>query len=54
MCGDRIQGMDCGNEVAFWLSEVLEIPGLRLLKQFSNNQHGISRTSRNGNEIEVI
>ncbi|KAK5644280.1 hypothetical protein RI129_008125 [Pyrocoelia pectoralis] len=33
VCGDRILGWDCGDEVGNWLSEVLGYPGLRLLKQ---------------------
>ena len=32
VCGDRIQGFDCGDEVARWLSDVLNIDGLRLIK----------------------
>jgi molybdenum cofactor sulfurtransferase len=37
VCGDRIQGRDCGNEVAKWLSEVLEIDDLRLIRQSEEN-----------------
>ncbi|CRK87434.1 CLUMA_CG001235, isoform A [Clunio marinus] len=33
VCGDRIQGYDCGDEVANWLSSVLSIDNLRLVKQ---------------------
>ncbi|XP_018567860.1 molybdenum cofactor sulfurase 3 isoform X2 [Anoplophora glabripennis] len=33
VCGDRIQGWDCGDEVSDWLSETLRTPGLRLLHQ---------------------
>ncbi|XP_066247103.1 molybdenum cofactor sulfurase 2 isoform X1 [Euwallacea similis] len=33
VCGDKVQGFDCGNKVAEWLSDNLEHPGLRLLRQ---------------------
>lgn len=33
VCNDNIQGDDCGDEVAKWLSIVLNIPGLRLIRQ---------------------
>lgn len=33
VCGDRIQGIDCGNEIAQWLSDALCIDDLRLIKQ---------------------
>jgi molybdenum cofactor sulfurtransferase len=37
ICGERINGYDCGDEIANWLSNVLMIDGLRLLRQ--NDQH---------------
>ncbi|KAI4457568.1 molybdopterin cofactor sulfurase mosc [Holotrichia oblita] len=36
VCGDPIIGWDCGQEVADWLSTVLNETGLRLLKQSSS------------------
>lgn len=33
VCGDRIEGYDCGDEVAAWLSDALNIAGLRLIRQ---------------------
>lgn len=33
VCGDRVQGNDCGDEVAEWLDRVLGWEGLRLLRQ---------------------
>lgn len=33
ICGDRIRGYDYGNSVANWLSDALQIDGLRLLRQ---------------------
>ncbi|XP_024084503.1 molybdenum cofactor sulfurase isoform X2 [Cimex lectularius] len=33
VCQDRVQGVDCGDEVANWLSKVLGKQGLRLIRQ---------------------
>lgn len=33
VCGDRIEGIDCGDEVANWLSDALCTNGLRLIRQ---------------------
>lgn len=35
VCGDRIQGIDCGDNVAEWLSDVLCTSDLRLIRQSS-------------------
>ena len=37
VCGDRVQGWDCGDEVAAWLSEALGRHGLRLIRQWSSD-----------------
>ncbi|XP_065169463.1 molybdenum cofactor sulfurase 3 [Atheta coriaria] len=37
VCGDKIQGFDCGDEVAYWLDAMLNREGLRLIKQFDRN-----------------
>lgn len=36
VCGDRIQGLDCGDEIAEWLSDVLDISGVRLIRQLED------------------
>lgn len=36
VCGDRVQGIDCGDDIAQWLSNALSIDGLRLIKQVEN------------------
>lgn len=46
VCGDRIMGWDCGDEIAEWLCDVLEIDGLRLLKQCTDD---VARISKTGN-----
>ncbi|KAJ6623591.1 Molybdenum cofactor sulfurase 3 [Pseudolycoriella hygida] len=33
VCGDRVEGVDCGDEVANWLSDALCTDGLRLIRQ---------------------
>lgn len=33
VCGDRVEGIDCGDEVANWLSDALCTNGLRLIRQ---------------------
>ncbi|KAK7077079.1 hypothetical protein SK128_012878 [Halocaridina rubra] len=35
VCGDRVKGMDCGSEVGDWLSEVLDYPDLKLMRQIN-------------------
>ena len=32
VCGDKIEGIDCGDKVADWLEEALGLTGLRLIK----------------------
>jgi molybdenum cofactor sulfurtransferase len=34
VCGDRVQGWDCGDDVASWLSDALGRQGLRLIRQW--------------------
>lgn len=43
VCGDRIDGIDCGNDVAEWLSDVLNTPRLRLIQQNADD----ARTVKN-------
>lgn len=48
VCGDRIDGIDCGDEVADWLDDVLCTSGLRLIQQNVNDK----RTAKNSNETQ--
>lgn len=43
VCGDRIDGIDCGDEVADWLCDVLATPRLRLIQQNATD----TRTAKN-------
>lgn len=45
VCGDRILGFDCGNDVAEWLSDALFIDGLRLIKQCDERKMNASENS---------
>lgn len=38
VCGDRIDGIDCGDTVADWLDDVLCTSGLRLIQQNTNDK----------------
>lgn len=48
VCGDRIDGIDCGDEVADWLCDVLCTSGLRLIQQNLNDK----RTAKMNSTIE--
>lgn len=37
VCGDRIKGIDCGDQVAAWLSANLGRHGLRLVRQLNED-----------------
>ncbi|PSN40230.1 Molybdenum cofactor sulfurase [Blattella germanica] len=45
VCGDRVQGWDCGDDVAAWLSEALGREGLRLIRQWSSDSR-VSKGSK--------
>lgn len=47
VCNDKIQGWDCGDEVAEWLTNVLGSSEIRLLKQCSEDDDLLGRTSKN-------
>lgn len=46
VCGDRIDGIDCGDTMAEWISNVLCTPGLRLIRQNQNDK----RSTKNENQ----
>ncbi|KAH1027210.1 hypothetical protein HUJ05_000762 [Dendroctonus ponderosae] len=50
VCGDKVQGFDCGNEVAEWLSANLGEFGLRLLRQCDFTAHTSGRHSTQGEQ----
>lgn len=53
VCNDNIEGIDCGEEVAAWLSNVLKTPGLRLIKQSFSKKRIFSQKYDN-KEISLV
>lgn len=51
VCGDRVQGYDCGDKVAEWLCDHLEKPGLRLLRQCDFTENISGRNSKLGKYV---
>lgn len=49
VCGDRIQGIDCGDDVAEWLSNVLYMCDLRLIRQSSMDGRTLNENIHKGN-----
>ncbi|XP_059179116.1 molybdenum cofactor sulfurase-like [Physella acuta] len=37
VCGDRVNTYDCGDAVSDWLSDIFQMPGVRLLRQQSDD-----------------
>ena len=37
VCGDRVNTFDCGDHVSEWLSDIFQTPGIRLLRQQSDD-----------------
>ncbi|XP_037932226.1 molybdenum cofactor sulfurase 3-like, partial [Teleopsis dalmanni] len=56
VCNDIIKGIDCGDEVAHWLSDCLEMDGLRLIKQNTErrNQDGTVRDIALANQAQFL
>lgn len=49
VCGDRIEGIDCGDRVAAWLAHVLCEPDARLIRQHNRDVRRFRRRPLNGN-----
>lgn len=49
VCGDFVEGTDCGVKVAYWLSDCLGMDGLRLIQQYDGTQ----RLTRNGEVRDI-
>uniref|UniRef100_A0A2A4J3D5 Molybdenum cofactor sulfurase n=1 Tax=Heliothis virescens TaxID=7102 RepID=A0A2A4J3D5_HELVI len=43
ICTDTIKGFDCGDEIADWISEALEISYLRLIRQASEDDRAVKK-----------
>ncbi|CAH0558996.1 unnamed protein product [Brassicogethes aeneus] len=53
VCGNKIQGWDCGETVSQWLQEVLNTPDLRLLRQCSVIEEINTRTSKQDYQLSL-
>lgn len=53
VCGDRIDGIDCGDEISNWLSDALQIQGLRLIRQ-SDDDHRIIKKYQSLGKLNII
>jgi molybdenum cofactor sulfurtransferase len=49
VCGDRVQGWDCGDDVASWLSDALGRHGLRLIRQWTSD----TRVSKGKHKLTI-
>lgn len=49
VCTDIIYGYDCGDEVADWISNALEVSFLRLFRQ-SNEEHRVQKKKVDGDQ----
>ncbi|GAB0094420.1 Molybdenum cofactor sulfurase [Sergentomyia squamirostris] len=53
VCGDRIQGFDCGDKVAMWLEEALEVSGVRLIRQSSSEKRFFRKNGKTEDCSEI-
>lgn len=56
VCNDLVSGYDCGDVVGNWLSDCLETPGLRLIKQHAErrNQDGSAKDIALSNQAQFL
>ncbi|XP_055912772.1 molybdenum cofactor sulfurase 3 [Eupeodes corollae] len=47
VCDDMVEGLDCGDEAAKWISDCLECPGMRMVRQ------NAGRKTKNGEAKEL-
>lgn len=52
VCTDTVQGYDCGDEVADWVSEALEVSYLRLIRQ-SSDDHRVQKKKHDGEQKQL-
>lgn len=48
VCNDRVDGIDCGDIVADWISDALSTSGLRLIRQSSNDMRQFRKNKHKG------
>ncbi|XP_050504607.1 molybdenum cofactor sulfurase 3 isoform X2 [Diabrotica virgifera virgifera] len=54
VCGDRVVGWDCGDDVSDWLSENLGVSGLRLLRQYEPKEEGSRHQLSFANQAQYL
>ncbi|XP_073830105.1 molybdenum cofactor sulfurase [Musca autumnalis] len=57
VCNDLVMGYDCGDEVAHWLEDCLETPGLRLIKQHKerkSTESGVTKDISLANQAQFL
>ncbi|XP_061390109.1 molybdenum cofactor sulfurase 3, partial [Musca vetustissima] len=56
VCNDLVTGYDCGDDVAHWLEDCLETPGLRLVKQHKQrkSQEGGTKDISLANQAQFL
>lgn len=54
VCNDNIQGVDCGDAVAKWISNALNTDGLRLIRQHTAQKRYIKQKPQNGTDLSSI
>ena len=55
VCGDNIDGSDCGDEVAHWLERVLDLTGLRLIQLSSRKSKKVKQNLQSlANEAQFL
>lgn len=54
VCNDNIQGVDCGDKVSEWLSDVLNTDGLRLIRQHISQKRFMKQKQQNGADLNSI
>lgn len=52
VCNDRIDGIDCGDEVANWLSDALCTDALRLIRQSNADKRRFTKKASNGKYMQ--
>ncbi|KAL7646918.1 UNVERIFIED_CONTAM: hypothetical protein RMT77_002175 [Armadillidium vulgare] len=53
ICGDKINGVDCGDDVSKWLSSVLGVTGVRLVRQVQPRRCKLSRNDNDSRGLSL-
>ncbi|RXG58603.1 Molybdenum cofactor sulfurase [Armadillidium vulgare] len=53
ICGDKINGVDCGDDASNWLSSVLGVTGVRLVRQIQPRRCKLSRNDNDSRGLSL-